>query len=197
MKKRILSLLCIAAITVSLFSGCGNSDSNTSAKSEATESTAAESTSGESDTEESSSAVSEDVEKTEDPAAQPFVPLLEDGVYTADVDTDSSMFHINESCEGKCTLVVQDGAITAHLILGGTGILYLYQGTKEEAQADEDNLIDHTVESVTYSDGITEDVFAFDVPVPVLDEEFPVAIIGEHDNWYDHTVIISNPVPAE
>lgn len=187
MKKRILSFLCIAAMTASVFSGCGSNDNTTTAKSETAEST----------TEESSSAVSEETEEAEDPAAQPFTALLEDGVYTADVDTDSSMFHINETCEGKCTLVVQDGAITAHLILGGTGILYLYQGSKEEAQADKDNLIDHTVESVTYSDGITEDVFAFDVPVPVLDEEFPVAIIGEHDNWYDHTVIISNPVSAE
>ena len=189
MKRKIAVLVCALTISVSMLTGCGNSAPAASETSEAKSEAAEEETVAESSTAAS--------EESEDPAAQPFVPALEDGVYTAEVDTDSSMFHINEACEGTCTLVVQDGAMTAHLILGGTGIINLYQGTKEEAQEDGAVLIEPIEETVTYSDGMTEDVYAFDVPVPVLDEEFPVAIIGDHGKWYDHTVIISNPVLEE
>ena len=31
----------------------------------------------------------------------PDQPALADGVYTADFNTDSSMFHANETCDGK------------------------------------------------------------------------------------------------
>ena len=34
---------------------------------------------------------------------------LEDGVYSADFDTDSGMFHVSEACDGKGTLTVKDG----------------------------------------------------------------------------------------
>ena len=38
-------------------------------------------------------------------------PALADGVYTADFNTDSSMFHANETCDGKGVLTVKDGAL--------------------------------------------------------------------------------------
>jgi len=47
---------------------------------------------------------------------------------------------------------------------------------------------------VTYADGYTQEVYGFDIPVPALDEEFDVALIGRHGNWYDHKVVVSNPV---
>ena len=34
--------------------------------------------------------------------------VLEDGTYSADFNTDSSMFHVNEACEGKGTLTVKE-----------------------------------------------------------------------------------------
>ena len=34
---------------------------------------------------------------------------LPDGVYTADFETDSSMFHTSEACNGKGTLTVENG----------------------------------------------------------------------------------------
>ena len=37
---------------------------------------------------------------------------LPDGVYTADFETDSSMFHPNEACNGKGTLTVENGVMT-------------------------------------------------------------------------------------
>ena len=42
---------------------------------------------------------------------------LEDGVYTANFETDSSMFHVNEADEGKGTLTVKDGQMTIHVRL--------------------------------------------------------------------------------
>ena len=38
---------------------------------------------------------------------------------------------------------------------------------------------------------------SFDIPVPALDEEFDLALIGKKGTWYDHKVSVSNPVPVE
>ncbi len=43
---------------------------------------------------------------------------LEDGTYTAEFQTDSSMFHVNEAMDGKGTLTVEDGKMTIHISLG-------------------------------------------------------------------------------
>ena len=42
---------------------------------------------------------------------------LEDGTYTAEFDTDSGMFHVNEANDGKGTLTVKDGKMTIHVAL--------------------------------------------------------------------------------
>ena len=42
---------------------------------------------------------------------------LEDGVYGVEFDTDSSMFHVNEACNGRATLTVKDGKMTVHITL--------------------------------------------------------------------------------
>ena len=44
---------------------------------------------------------------------------------------------------------------------------------------------------------MTEEVYGFDVPVPALDEEFDLALIGSKGIWYDHKVSVSNPEPIE
>ena len=49
-------------------------------------------------------------------------------------------------------------------------------------------------DTVTYSDGTTEEVYGFDVPVEALDQEFDLAIIGTKGVWYDHKVSVSDPV---
>ena len=36
-------------------------------------------------------------------------------------------------------------------------------------------------------------VNGFDVPVPALDENFPLALVGTKGKWYDHQVMVSNP----
>ena len=131
-------------------------------------------------------------EATEEPACP-----LEDGVYVVDVDTDSSMFHLNEASEGKGTLTVQDGKMTVHISLPSKKIENLFYGMAEDAAKEGAQLLQPTIDTVTYKDGESEEVYGFDVPVPYLDDTFNCAIIGTHGNWYDHKISVSNPVPAE
>lgn len=118
---------------------------------------------------------------------------LLDGVYQAEFDTDSSMFHVNEACDGKGTLTVADGKMTIHISLTSKNILNLYPGLAEDAQKEGAELLMPTEDTVTYSDGTTETVHGFDVPVPALDEEFDLALIGKKGKWYDHRVSVSSP----
>ena len=122
---------------------------------------------------------------------------LEDGTYTADFDTDSSMFHANEACDGKGTLTVKDGEMTFHVSLASKKIVNLFVGTAEDAPKDGAELLQPTTDEVTYSDGETEEVYGFDIPVPGVDEEFNLALLGTKGTWYDHVVSISNPEKAE
>lgn len=122
---------------------------------------------------------------------------LADGVYSADFITDSGMFHVNEANDGKGVLTVGSGKMTIHVSLASENIVNLFIGTAEAAQQDGAALLEPTIDSVTYSDGTTEEVYGFDIPVPAIDEEFAVALVGTKGTWYDHTVSVSNPVPAE
>lgn len=123
--------------------------------------------------------------------------VLEDGVYYADFDTDSTMFHVNETCDGKGVLTVENGVMTIHISLTSQNITNLYEGLAEDAQAEGAVLLQPTLDTVTYSDGISEEVNGFDVAVPYLDEEFDLALIGTKETWYDHKVSVSNPVPMD
>ena len=124
-------------------------------------------------------------------------PVLPDGVYTVDVTTGSSMFHINDTCDGKGTLTVRDGQMTVHITLASKNIVNLFPGTAEDAAKEGAALIEPTLDTVTYPDGIADEVYGFDVPVPSLDQEFACSIIGTHGNWYEHMVTVSHPEPAE
>lgn len=167
MKKKLLLLLCTAALACAS-AGCAGDAGQDETKT---------------DSEKESSS---DTRST-----------LEDGVYTADFDTDSSMFHVSEACDGKGTLTVEDGEMTIHISLASQNIVNLYPGLAEDAEKDGAGLLEPTVDTVTYSDGISEEVYGFDVPVPALDEEFDLALIGTKGVWYDHKVSVSNPEPAE
>jgi hypothetical protein len=122
---------------------------------------------------------------------------LADGVYSADFATDSSMFHVNEANDGKGVLTVEGGKMTIHVSLASKNIVNLFSGTAEAAQQNGAALLEPTTDSVTYSDGTTEEVYGFDIPVPAIGEDFAVALMGTKGKWYDHTVSVSNPVPAE
>ena len=102
---------------------------------------------------------------------------LSDGTYTAEFTTDSSMFHVNDAYDNKGTLTVKDGKATIHVTLTSTHIVNLFLGTAKDASKDKAELLEPTVETVDCGDGTTEEVNAFDIPVPVLDEEFDLALI--------------------
>ena len=114
----------------------------------------------------------------------------------AEAETAEDMFHVSEACDGKGTLTVEDGKMTIHISLASKNIVNLYPGLAEDAQKEGAVLLEPTTDSVTYSDGITEEVYGFDVPVPALDEEFDLALVGTKGTWYDHKVSVSNPEPA-
>lgn len=123
--------------------------------------------------------------------------VLEDGVYSAVFDTDSGMFHVNESLDGRGTLTVKDGKMTIHVSLASKGILNLFPGKAEDAKKEGAELLEPTTDKVTYKDGYEEEVYGFDIPVPALDEEFDVALIGKKGKWYDHKVSVSDPKKEE
>ena len=179
MKK--LTVLVLTALLVLSMGACGQS----TAAPEATVKTGAETT-----------AAAETTEGTTAPeTVEAPAPALADGVYLADFNTDSTMFHTNEVCEGKGTLTVKDGKMTIHVSLSSTSILNLYPGLAEDAQKDGAELLQPSKDELTYPDGLKETVNGFDIPVPALDQEFDVALIGKKGKWYDHKVSVSNPVP--
>ena len=129
-----------------------------------------------------------------DSTSEANADALEDGTYAADFTTDSSMFHVNEAEDGKGVLTVKDGQMTIHVSLASENILNLFPGSAEDAKKDGAALLQPTKDTVKYSDGTEEVVNGFDIPVPALDEEFPLALIGKKGKWYDHMVKVSNPV---
>ena len=124
-------------------------------------------------------------------------PGIPDGTYVATFTTDSPMFHVSDANNDKGILTVKDGQMTIHVSLQSKKIVNLYYGLAEDAQKDGAELIEPTTDQVTYSDGYVDEVYGFDIPVPALDKEFDVALIGTHGNWYDHKVVVSDPVEGD
>ncbi len=124
-------------------------------------------------------------------------PGIADGIYVATFTTDNSMFHVSEANQDKGILTVEDGKMTIHVSLQSKKIVNLYPGTAEDAQKDGAELLEPTTDTVTYSDGYTDEVYGFDVPVPALDEEFDLALLGTKGKWYDHKVKVTDPVEGD
>ena len=181
MKTIVKLFACACAFALALvLAGCSSSGSASSSAASANASASAASA--------SASAAS---------ASAAAASTLEDGTYEAVFSTDSSMFHVNEADEGKGVLTVENGKMTIHVRLASKKIVNVYAGLAKDAETDAANVIQPTTDTVTYSDGDTKEVYGFDIPVPALDEEFDVAILGEKGTWYDHKVSVSNPVAIE
>ena len=171
---RFVSLLAVSALLAASLAGCGSTaGSASSAASSAAASSVAAPASSES-------------------AAASSALSLADGIYTADFETDSSMFHVNEASDGKGTLTVEDGQMTLHISLQSKKIVNLYVGMAADAPDHEADWLQPTTDTVTYSDGTSEEVYGFDVPVEALDTDFQLAILGTKGKWYDHTVSVRN-----
>lgn len=124
-------------------------------------------------------------------------PGIADGMYVATFKSDSTMFHVSEANQDRGILTVEDGKMTIHVSLQSKKIVNLYPGPAEDAKKDGAELLEPTTDKVVYSDGYEDEVYGFDIPVPALDKEFDVALIGTHGNWYDHKVIVSDPVEGD
>lgn len=124
-------------------------------------------------------------------------PGIADGTYVATFKTDNSMFHVCEANQDRGILTVADGKMTIHVSLQSKKIVNLYPGLSEDAKKEGAELLEPTTDKVVYSDGYEDEVYGFDIPVPALDEEFNVALIGTHGNWYDHKVVVSDPVEGD
>ena len=118
---------------------------------------------------------------------------LKDGTYDVKFTTDSSMFKVNEELKDMAKLKVKNGEMTVHISLASESIVNLFPGLAEDAQKAGAVLLEPTKDEIKYSDGTTETVNGFDVPVPYLDKEFDLALIGTKGKWYDHKVLVSSP----
>ena len=174
--KRVFSCVITASLALSLLAGCGASSTASSVASSAASSEAA------------SAVVSSEAASAAETAALP------DGVYTAEFETDSSMFHANEACDGKGTLTVENGQMTFHVSLASTHIVNLYLGKAADAADHEADWLQPTTDTVTYSDGTSDEVYGFDIPVSALDTDFDLAILGTKGKWYDHVVSVRDAV---
>lgn len=170
--KQFLTLSVVSALLIASLSGCGAS-------------------SGAADSAISSSAAS----SVASSVVMENTSALPDGVYTADFDTDSSMFHANEACDGKGTLTVENGVMTFHVSLASKKIVNLYVGMAADAEANKTSWLLPTTDTVTYSDGTSEEVYGYDIPVAAVDQDFQLAILGTKGKWYDHTVSVRNAEP--
>ena len=168
--NQFLSLSVVSALLLTCLSGCAGSSSTASGSETA-----------------SSAAVSS--------AAASEIAALPDGVYSADFVTDSGMFHANEACDGKGTLTVENGKMTFHVSLVSKKVVNLYPGAAADAEDHKTDWLIPTLDTVTYSDGTSEEVYGFDIPVTALDEDFALALLGSKGKWYDHTVSVCNALP--
>ncbi|MDY2700020.1 MAG: iron transporter [Lachnospiraceae bacterium] len=187
MKRKLITIFSTLLVVCSLFCGCA--DKNSVQENDINEEIPASESSVDTEIEETSA--QNEIVAEEEKAAIP------DGIYKADFDTDSSMFHVSEACDGQGILTVENGEMTLHISLMSKKIINLYLGLAEDAEKDDAELLMPTEDTVTYSDGLTEEVYGFDVPVPVLEEEFDLALIGTKGTWYDHKVRVSNLEPLE
>ena len=115
-----------------------------------------------------------------------YADSLNDGTYSINVDSSSSMFKITE-----CELTVADGKMTAVLTMGGTGYKYLYMGTEEEAAAADESTYIPCDES--------GEAHKFTLPVEALDKEIDCAAFSrKKEEWYGRILVFrADSLPDE
>lgn len=101
LRKRLMTLALAVVMTVSVFTGCGSKDDSKTSRSESKK------------TEQQKS----DAKKEKAAEKEETKAPIEDGTYTAEFKTDSSMFHVNDAYDDKGTLTVKDGKMTIHISL--------------------------------------------------------------------------------
>lgn len=127
----------------------------------------------------------------EDVVEERMMPIdgsqVKDGVYDITVDSSSSMFQIV-----SCKLTVENGSMTAQMTMSGTGYLYVYMGTGEQAvNADESEYIPFIEDAAG--------AHTYTVPVEALDAGVPCTAFSKNkEKWYDRTLVFrADSLPAD
>lgn len=193
--NKIKLLLMVTVLSLGVW-GCGSNETTSNVENTVEESATDAS---EKDTEKMEEAETTDAvnKESENQTNEQATSVLEDGTYVAEFHTDSGMFHVNEANNDRGILTVENGKMMLHISLTSKNIVNLFPGVVSDAQKEGAELLQPTVDTVTYSDGYTEEVNGFDIPVPAIDEEFDLALIGKKGKWYDHKVVVTNPVPGD
>lgn len=201
MKKMMIKQLCIMSLAALLLSGCAeNNDASKNAVVEAVkEDIAVEATTSPTKTNEEKTDQTDNVAEekedasnkvaTKDEMVEPvelveegmepvYGDALQDGIYEVKVDSSSSMFNIV-----NCELHVENGEMYGVMTMGGTGYLYLYMGTGEEAvEASEDNYIPF--------EELETGEHTFTIPVEALDMAIDcTAFSKKKEKWYDRQLL--------
>lgn len=125
------------------------------------------------------------VEKEENEAAS---AALEDGTYTIEVESSSSMFNVENA-----VLTVENGSMSAVITLGGTGYSHLYMGTgAEAAEAPQEEWIPFVEDE--------NGAYTYTIPVQALDQPIDCAAYSiRKEEWYDRqlTFLSSTAVSAD
>jgi len=182
----------VLAAVCALSTACGQSNTAETTAVSAAE-TIAETTAETTAAEESKAAVASGEETAAEQTLDTtgLVPVaaedLKEGTYDISVESSSSMFKIT-----SCALTVENGTMTARMTMGGTGYLYVYMGTGEEAsKAPESDLIAFEENS----DG----THSFTVPVEALNEALPCSAFSKKkEKWYDRELVFeASGIPAD
>lgn len=184
MKRIYISILSVIAFSFAFFTGCGNSANSDSESVQETTTEAV--TAAEEQSDETAVQTAEQIQVVEEGMTPVYGKDIKNGVYDIKVDSSSSMFNITE-----CQLTVSDGEMTATMTMGGKGYLYLFMGTKEDAEkASED-------EYISFEE--SGDVHKFTVPVEALDMGIDCAAFSKKKEiWYDRTLLFrADSLPTE
>lgn len=187
MKKYIITLSLIAALSLT---SCGSSTSSSSAD-KSTQSAASSVTeipaSSESETEATEHVTAPQNEVGYEGMKAVYADALNDGEYHISVDSSSSMFKIAD-----CILYVENGSISADIIIASKSYDALFMGTEDEANNAPD------AERITYTVNESgESVFR--VPVEALDMGIQCASLSaKKQEWYGRTLVFrADSLPDE
>lgn len=164
MRKKILALLPACLILTMLVTGCGTASAGAAG----------------SDTSQVAGAqdMTDVVDVVEDGMIALYGSSLKDGTYEIAADSSSSMFKI-----AQCELTVAEGTMTARMTMSGTGYLYVFIGSAQEA-ADAD-----PSDYIPFEEN-DDGTHSFTVPVEALDMGISCAAFSKNKElWYDRTLL--------
>ncbi len=196
MKKTIIALLIFTSLSLV---SCGSENSSSASEASKAESSVSETASSEeaeiSAPEEETSSAEETTEHATAPQNEvgyegmTEVPAssLNDGEYHINVDSSSSMFKIAD-----CILHVENGEMTADLIIDSKSYDLLFMGTEGEAASAAE------ADCISYSENESGQS-VFTVPVEALDQEILCAALSaKKQEWYGRTLVFrADSLPDE